>query len=304
MEYKSKQYQRLRQMIRGKILRNEPLSEHTSFKIGGPAEYYIYPADLEDLTKVIDFCSREGIKRFIIGNGTNILFSDEGFEGIIIDLTKTFCKLGCRNDIITAGAGVSLRQLLKYCIERGYAGLEWTAGIPGAVGGSIKMNAGAHGQEIGDRVDFCSILDKSGSLEIQKQPDLKFAYRSVGLQSQSIVVETSFKLEEGNPKELDRIRQAYLKERKKRQPLTLPSAGSIFKNPADYSAGRLIDEAGCKGMRIGDAMVSKKHANFIVNCSRASAVDVVRIISEIGERVQNRFGVRLELELEMEGFTI
>jgi len=164
------------------------------------------------------------------------------------------------------------------------------------------MNAGAYGHEFGDMLDSCRILDPTGSLEKKERKEIHFNYRYVNIPSAAVIVECVFRLDEGNPSEMERIRQAYLKERKLKQPLTLPSAGSVFKNPPGLSAGRLIENAGCKGLRIGDALVSKKHANFIVNCSCASAEDVRRVIGEIQKKVLERHSVQLETELRMEGF--
>ncbi|MBN2416555.1 UDP-N-acetylmuramate dehydrogenase [bacterium] len=300
-DHRAKQYARLRQVVRGGILIDELLAEHTSFRIGGPADYFIAPRDQEDLARLIDFSAREGMRYLVIGKGTNILFSDEGFRGAVIDLTASFTRISCSAGQITAEAGVGMAALVKYCIERGYAGLEWLAGIPGTVGGGLRMNAGAHGQEMADLLHSCRILDAMGTLEKRDRKDLNFGYRTVDIPTTDTILEAVFALEEGNPREMDRLRLAYLRERKEKQPLSLPSAGSVFKNPAGQAAGRLIDIAGCKGLRIGDALVSKKHANFIVNCGCASSEDVRRLIEEIVARVEKRFGIRLELELHVEG---
>lgn len=300
-DHRNKQYARLRQVVRGGILLDEMLAAHTSFRIGGPADYFISPRDQEDLARIIDFSTREGVRYLVLGKGTNILFADEGFRGMVIDLTASFTRISCSGGRIAAEAGVGMGVLLKYCIDRGYAGLEWLAGIPGTVGGGLRMNAGAHGQDMADLLDSCRILDAMGTLEKKDRRDLNFAYRSVDIPMSDTILEAEFSLEEGNPREIERMRQAYLRERKDKQPLSLPSAGSVFKNPPGESAGELIDIAGCKGLRIGDALVSKKHANFIVNCGCASAADVRRLIEEIIGRVEKRFGIRLELELHVEG---
>ena len=281
---------------------DEPLSEHTNFRIGGPADFYLYPKDLEDLGALVDFCEREGIPRFVIGNGTNLLVSDEGFRGIVIDLSETFTHVSCKGSVVTVGAGVFLRNLLKYCTERGLSGLESLVGIPGQVGGSIFLNAGSYGVEICDRLRSVHLMDRLGTLEKRQQEEITVGYRYTDLPSDGIVVEAQFLLSEGNPKKMESVQEGYLKERREKQPLSLPSAGSVFKRPAGDYAGRLVEEAGCKGLRIGDAMVSKKHANFIVNCHFASAQNVLRLVDEVKERVLERFDIDLELEIHLLGF--
>jgi UDP-N-acetylmuramate dehydrogenase len=295
-------FQRLKQTFRGHILVDEMLSEHTWFRIGGPADFFLYPKDLEDLAAVIDFARREGITVFVIGNGSNLLCSDEGYRGFIIDLSRTFTHVQCKGHVVTVGAGFALKDLLQYCLERGLSGLESLVGIPAQVGGAIFQNAGAYGGEVCDRLNNVRLLDPYGSLERRSKEDLQPQYRKIRLAPGTILVEAQFFLAEGHPKKMEAAQQSYLRQRRDKQPLSLPSAGSVFKRPeADY-AGRLIEEAGCKGLRIGDAMVSKKHANFIVNCHLASATDVIRLIDEVRQRVMERFGVELEMEIEKVGF--
>ncbi len=302
MEKATALFQKLRQVFRGKILMNELLSERTSFHIGGPADFYLYPKNLEDLIAVVDFCQREGVHRFVIGNGTNLLVSDSGYHGIVIDLSETFVHISCKGNMVTVGSGMRMRDLLKYCTERGLSGLEPLAGIPGQVGGGIWLNAGAYGREISDALRNIRLLDKFGTLEKLQREEINMGYRYIDLPRDVIIVEAQFFFSDGNPKEMELVQRSYLKKRKEKQPLSLPSAGSVFKRPPGDYAGRLIEEAGCKGLRIGDAMVSKKHANFIVNCHLASAQDVRRLIEEVKERVFQRFGVELELEIHLLGF--
>jgi UDP-N-acetylmuramate dehydrogenase len=299
---KIQNFQLMRQSFQGKILMDESLSEHTSFHIGGPADYYVYPKDLEDLREIVNFCKREGVPRFIIGNGTNLLVSDEGFRGIVIDLSRTFTHIRCKGETVTAGTGIPLRHLLKYNTERGLSGMESLVGIPGQVGGAICLNAGAWGGEMKDCLDSVTFLDKYGTVETKYKAELEFGYRISKLPDEAVLIEAQFRLSEGNPKEMEAIQMAHVKNRREKQPLSLPSAGSIFKRPEKDYAGRLIEEAGCKGLRIGDAMVSKKHANFIVNCRLASAQDVLRLIDEVKNRVYQRFEVILATEIHFLGF--
>lgn len=303
MDVKTQQYNRLKQAFRGQILVDKLLSEHTSFRIGGPSDYYIYPKDLEDLSAVIDFCQREKILRFTIGNGTNLLVSDRGFQGVVIDISETFTHLHCKGSVVTVGAGVDLPHLLKYCTERGLSGLESLIGIPGQVGGAIRTNAGAWGGAICDHLLNFRALDRYGMLERKQRNDITVGYRYTNIASDAIIVEAQFLFSEGNPKQMESFQKIKLKERREKQPLSLPSAGSVFKHPPGDYAGRLIDEAGCKGLRIGDAMVSKKHANFIVNCHLASAEDVVRLIKDVRGNVFKRFNIELELEIQKIGFS-
>lgn len=300
---RNQQLQKLKQVFRGKILMDEPLSEHTYFRIGGPADFYLYPKNLEDLSAVVDFCQREEIPRFVIGNGSNLLVSDDGLRGVVIDLSETFTHIHCKGVLVTVGAGVPLESLLRYCTERGLCGLESLVGIPGQVGGGICLNAGAFDGEISDPLRSLRLLDRFGTLEKRQRENITVGYRTTDLPSDGIIVEAQFLLSEGNPKEMEAVQKARMKERREKQPLSLPSAGSVFKRPQGDYAGRLIEEVGCKGLRVGDAMVSKKHANFIVNCHLASAQDVLRLIDEVRERVLHRFDVELELEINLVGFS-
>ena len=302
MESDTHLFQRLKQVFRGKLLLDEPLSEHTYFKIGGPADYYLYPKDLEDLAAVVDFCQKEGVPRFVIGNGSNLLVSDEGYRGIMIDVSETFSHLQCKGYVVTSGAGVALRRLFKYCMERGLSGFESLVGIPGQLGGAVKINAGAYGNTISEHLMNVRLLNADGTLERRSKEDITFGYRITDLPDEAILVEMQFHLTEGNPKVMEDKQAEYMARRKDQQPLSLPSAGSVFRRPPGDYAGRLIEEAGCKGLRIGDAMVSKKHANFIVNCHLASALDVRRLMDEIRQRVMDQFDVMLEPEVILVGF--
>ena len=239
MDPKVQQYNRLKQAFRGKIVVNEPLSEHTSFRIGGEADYYLYPNDLEDLSSVVDFCQRERISRFTIGNGTNLLVSDRGFKGIVIDISETFTHIHCKGSIVTVGAGVNLKDFLNYCTERGLSGLESLVGIPGQVGGGIRINAGAWGEEIFDYLLNVRMLDRLGMLERRQKDEITVGYRYTDIPSDTIIVEAQFHLSDGHPKQMESIQRTKLKERREKQPLSLPSAGSVFKHPPGDYAGRL-----------------------------------------------------------------
>ena len=293
---------KMQQICKGRVLMDELMSKHTYFKIGGPADFYVYPGNMEELVALLDLCKKNGMNVFIIGNGTNLLVSDSGFRGVVIDISKTFNHLQCNGYQIATGAGVTLTNLHRYCKDRGLAGLEPLFGIPGQVGGGVRMNAGAYGTEIFDLITYVKYLDESGMLMTTPAGDIEFGYRYTSIPNTAIVVEVGIQLEDGNPKEIETHQQKYMKRRRISQPLSLPSAGSMFKRPPGDYAGRLIEESGCKGLRIGDAMVSRKHANFIVNCGLATADNVLRLVEEIQNRVFERFQVKLEMEVLKVGF--
>jgi UDP-N-acetylmuramate dehydrogenase len=302
MQKPDPRFKTLGRALRGKLLIDEPLSRHTSFRIGGPADFYCYPKDLEDLASLVATCKAEGIPRFVIGNGTNLLAADAGFRGAVLDLSEAFREIRVTGKTATADAGVTLWDLLKTLGSRGLAGLESLAGIPGQVGGALRLNAGAYGAEIGDCLASVAVLDGGGEMALFERKALRMEYRQTDFPEDSVIVQARFELREGDASAIEASHQAALAKRREKQPLSLPSAGSVFKRPPGDFAGRLIEEAGLKGLRIGDAMVSKKHANFIVNCQSASASDVRRLIEEVQNRVRERFGTDLEPEIHFLGF--
>jgi UDP-N-acetylmuramate dehydrogenase len=299
---KARQYQLIRQSLKGDMLVDEPLSKHTSFRIGGPADIYYYVPDEENLAESLALCRGEGIPRFIIGNGTDILVSDEGFRGLVVDLSNGFRNLSCQGGKASAGAGVELKEFLQVLTRRGLSGMENLAGIPGAMGGCIRLNAGAFGSEMKDRLDAVRFMEASGEVAELSKNEVVMEYRRTSLSPDGVVLEARFALDDGNPGDMEAVQNDILSRRKEKQPLSFPSAGSVFKRPPGGFAGRLIEEAGCKGLRIGDAVISKKHANFIVNVHYATAQDVLRLIDEVRDKVFQRFKVVLELEIQLVGF--
>lgn len=299
----NKRFKELTELIQGDILSLELMSKHTSYKIGGAADFYAYPKDFEDLSKLIEYTQKENIPRFVIGNGSNILVSDNGIRGLVIDLSKGFRQIKIQGSHLTVGAGMTLEEMLNFCADRGLSGNERLAGIPGHIGGCIKLNAGAFGGNISDRIVSVSMIDKYGTLIKKTKNEIEWGYRYTSFEKDHIIVEAEFHLSDGNPKEMQAVQNGYIKRRKQKQPLSLPSAGSVFKRPQGDYAGRLIEDSGCKGLRIGDAMVSRKHANFIVNCGVATARDVLRVIDEVKEKVFQQFGVVLEMEVHLVGFS-
>ena len=287
--------------FRGEFRRAVPLSEVTSFKIGGPADVVLYPQGLEDLQIIMALCREEGMGYFPLGNGTNLLASDRGVREPLINLSCGIEDIRKQETKVMVGAGLGLPQLLRFCASNGLSGLEPLAGIPGTVGGGIRMNAGSWGMEIGDRISSLMIMDRAGGIRWLKQKEVTFDYRGINLPPEEIIIQGEFTLRTGEETEITEKMKDFVRKRKETQPLFQPSAGSIFKNPPDMPAGKLIEEAGLKGLRRGDAMVSPLHANFIVNVGTARARDVIGLITQIRERIYQEKGIRLELEVQIIG---
>ncbi len=302
MSVKTEMFRLLNQAVRGRLLEDEPLSGHTSFRIGGPADFWFVPKDIEDLAAGLKACSGGGVPVFVIGRGTNLLVADSGFRGVVFDLSESFSGVSGEGPDVSAGAGGLLWDLLDYCAGRGLSGFEALAGIPGSVGGGVRLNAGAFGREVRDRLVDVMTVDADGTITVRDRDSLAMGYRSTALPEGSVVASARFRFESGDPLRMKAEQEAVLAKRREKQPLSMPSAGSVFKRPPGDFAGRLIEDAGLKGLRIGDAMVSGKHANFIVNVGSASGSDVKALIDEIIGRVHARFGVTLEPEIRFLGF--
>jgi len=258
-----------------KIKVNVLLAEHTSFKIGGPAKYFVEVENSEEIIKAVEFAKSNHLPYFILGGGSNLLVSDNGFDGLVIKVQNTKHQiLGTK---IIAEAGVKLSDLVKASIENNLTGLEWAIGIPGTIGGAVKINAHAFGSNISELVG-----------------DIK--------KDNNIIISVELELKKGDKKESDKLIEEYIKKRKNSQPLEYPSAGCIFKNIPGYGAGRLIDKAGLKGVKIGQAMISDKHANFIINLGGAKAEDIVKLIKLVKETVKDKFKINLKEEINYLGF--
>jgi UDP-N-acetylmuramate dehydrogenase len=307
-----------------KIRENVLLRDYTTFKIGGPARYFFVAKNKEDLKNAILWAKKKKLPFFILGGGSNVLFSDNGFNGLVIKLQNTQYEI--RNTNVIAGAGVSLQKLVLETAKKGLSGLENLAGIPGTLGGAIWGNAGAFGREIGDLVEEVKVLDAGSSkLEVKKlrNKDCKFGYRDSIFKRKKnwIILEATLRLKKGKKKEIEEKIKEFLRLRKEKQPLEFPSAGSVFKNvPVEkvpkkiqekfkekikdgfLPAGVLIEAAGLKGFQIGGAKISEKHANFIVNVENARAKDVVKLIELIKKEVKRKFNIELEEEIKLVGF--
>ena len=293
----------LREKVTGKFLDNEPMTKHTSYGIGGPARAYITPADQDDLAAILRFAQKNNIPTFFAGSGSNLLVADEGFDGIVISLGKSFTQLSIEGNRIEAEVGVMLGKMVKETTKRNLTGLESMIGVPGTLGGALVMNAGAFGGEISNCLDTIKVMTMNGSTKTYKQSEIDFSYRHSTFPTDEILVSATFTLTKKPEQEIQSQRAQASQGRKDTQPLKFRSAGSVFKNPKpDLAAGYLIDQAGLKGTRQGDAEISPKHANFFVNHGQAKAEDVVALIRLAKKTVHEKFDVNLELEIKTLGF--
>lgn len=295
-------YQQLRSILsEDQILCSEPMSRHTTFRVGGPADYYVMP-NPEQTAEVLALCRRQQIPCQIVGNGSNLLVSDKGIRGVVLAFEKQAAQIRTEGDRIKAGAGALLSQTAGAALKAGLGGLEFAAGIPGSVGGAVVMNAGAYGGEIKDVLIQAAVLTQDGQLLTMKKEDLDLSYRHSCIpERRLIVLEAEFLLQ---PKPRDEI-QAVMEELKKRriekQPLEYPSAGSTFKRPQGHFAGKLIMEAGLSGVSVGGAKVSEKHCGFVINTGGAAAEDICSLIRLIQKKVYEHSGVKLETEVQFMG---
>jgi UDP-N-acetylmuramate dehydrogenase len=284
------------------ILYNEPMKNHTSFKVGGPADIFIEPDDSTELVKAIKDLREQGLSYYIIGNGSNLLVSDKGLRGAVIKIGEKFGSVSIDNDIITAESGVLLSTLSKMAAREGLTGMEFASGIPGSLGGAVTMNAGAYGGEMKDIVEWVELLDQDLNLKRLKNDEMKFMYRkSIIEPGKHIVLRCCIRLKKGNKDEIDSKMAELAEKRKSKQPLHLPSAGSTFKRPEGYFAGKLIEDAGLRGFTIGGAQVSTLHCGFVVNNGDAAAKDVYDLIRHVQKTVFKKFNVMLEPEVKILG---
>lgn len=278
---------------------NEPMSRHTSFHIGGPARFFVTPSDKDDLRKVVNCCKRNKAKYFILGNGSNILVSDKGYDGVIINTSKGLGGIRVQENMIYADAGVLLSKISSVALSNKLKGFEFASGIPGTLGGAIVMNAGAYGGEMKDVVVSVNAYDPDANLiREMSQDELKFGYRTSAFKElDHVVLDVCLKLEDGDPLEIKNKIDELKAMRTSKQPLNYPSAGSAFKRPKDNFAGKMIMDAGLSGFSIGDAAVSSKHCGFFVNLGNATASDMKKLFEEVISRVNEKFNVLLEPEV-------
>ena len=281
---------------------NEPMNKYTSFKIGGPAECLIKIKTTEQLKIILKYIKEKNVKLTIIGNGSNILVSDDGIKGIVAKIEIDNLKIDVQDEnvLLTVGSGIKLGLLAQRCLKEEVAGFEFASGIPGTIGGAIRMNAGAHGTEMKDIVKTITYVDRNGEIHKIEKEQAKFEYRNSLFSHQDyIILETEIQLEKGNATEIKAKMTEYANYRKEKQPIEYPSAGSTFKRGADFITAKLIDECGLKGYQIGGAQISEKHAGFIINKDNATAKDVIKLMEYTKEQVYNKFGKIIEPEIEI-----
>jgi UDP-N-acetylmuramate dehydrogenase len=289
-------------LIQGEIIFNEMLSRHTTWRVGGPADCLIVPCNLEDVINIVKIAKEEKIPLNLIGNGSNLLIKDKGLRGITIKIGSALSRHKVEDLKITADAGLKLAKLIHIANDAGIGGFEFGIGIPANIGGAVVMNAGAYGGAMEQIVKEVLVVNSFGELVKLSLDQLGFGYRKSNLQSgNDIIVEVTFQGAAGDSNELKTRAREILAERKGKQPLQYPNAGSVFKNPPDEIAGKLIDLAGCKGFKVGGAEVSRLHANFIINNENAKAQDIIDLIEKVQETVSRKFGIYLQPEVRVMG---
>lgn len=295
----------LRGSFEGEIKSLEPMSNHTSLRIGGPADIFAVPRDVSSVTSLHAQLKRNNVPVFPLGGGTNVLIKDGGVAGVVLCLTSfrriEFLRRSEARVYLLVEAGTLLQRLVNYAKEHGYTGIEGLAGIPGTVGGAIAGNAGAFGYEIKDVLASVEIIDAEGQSRRISADEITFGYRHSGIRQDEIILNAEITLGMGNPGEVASRIENFLGMKRGKQPIWERSAGCVFRNPAGFSAGKLIDEAGCKGMRVGDVEVSTVHANFFINKGKALAFDFISLMEAVARKVHERFGVVLEPEIKIIG---
>ena len=291
-------------ITKGTILTGEPMSRHTSFQIGGPADVFVQPATGDEVRQAICLAREEQIPFFVVGNGSNLLVSDDGFRGMIIQIGRNLQEISVVDDEIYVQAGALLSRVARTALEHELTGMEFAAGIPGSLGGAVAMNAGAYGGEMKDILVEAEVLTPEGEIRNLTLEELDLGYRhSCIFEKDYIVLGARLRLEKGDKEAIKTRMDELAKARREKQPLEYPSAGSTFKRPEGYFAGALIQDAGLKGYTVGGAQVSEKHSGFVVNRGGATAEEVLFLIRQVQKKVKNRFGVTMEPEVRMLGFT-
>lgn len=282
------------------VLSDEPMRKHITFRVGGNADYYVTPENEQQIVDVISYCRKLELPYYIIGNGSNLLVRDEGFSGVIIEIGSKYNKIQVEENKITAKAGAILARVAAKALEKELTGMEFAHGIPGTLGGAITMNAGAYGGEMKDILESVKVLNAEGEIWLIKKEDLDLSYRhSIVSEKNYTVLEAVIALKKGKASEIKNKMDELSVKRKEKQPLEYPSAGSTFKRPEGYFAGKLIEDAGLKGYRVGGAMVSEKHSGFVINYDNASCQDVIQVIKDVQKIVKEKYGVSLETEVKI-----
>lgn len=283
------------------ISKNEPMHRHTTFRVGGPADYYIRPRPGQ-ISQVIKVCREEGIPVQIIGNGSNLLVGDKGIRGLVLEVGKMAERISVHKECMDAQAGVTLARAAQAAYRAGLTGLEFAAGIPGTIGGAVVMNAGAYDGEMKDILAQAAVLGEDGKIQNLSAEELDLSYRHSCIPERNgVVLNASLQLKKGNPDDIRARMEELRKKRTEKQPLEYPSAGSTFKRPEGHFAGKLIMDAGLSGFRVGGAEVSKKHCGFVINKGNATAADILLLIQEVTKKVKEQFGVVLVPEVKIIG---
>lgn len=293
----------LEEKVKGTLIYDAPMSQYTTWRIGGNADCLFLPKDGEDIVAALSFAREENLPYMVMGNGSNMLVLDGGIRGLVIKIGDAMSSYFLRDDmVLEAQSGSILAKMARETARMGWKGLEWAAGIPASLGGAAVMNAGAYGHVFYEILQAVEIIDKEGSLSVVSVADLEYGYRNTSLmQSNAVVTKVFLQMEQGVAENLTASVEATLKSRRDKQPLELPSAGSVFKNPPGDHAGRLVEAAGLRGLTQGGAQVSEKHGNFIVNINHATAMDVLALIEKVQHIVEEKFGIMLEPEVRLVG---
>ena len=285
-----------------RILLDEPMKKHTTFRLGGPADYFLSPSDVNQIPEIIHICRKEGIPWFVLGNGSNLLVSDQGYRGVVIQIYKNMNQITVEGTRIYAQAGALLSAVSKKAMEAGLTGMEFASGIPGTLGGAAVMNAGAYGGEMKDILVSVTVLTDEGEQKVLKAEELSLGYRTSIIKERGyIVLDVVLQLQAGDQDAIRNRMEELKVQRVTKQHLEYPSAGSTFKRPDGYFAGKLVQDAGLRGYRVGGAQVSEKHCGFVINTGDATASDVVRLIRNVQDIVWNKFEVRMEPEVKFLG---
>jgi len=288
-------------LIEGRVLFDAPMRQFTSIKVGGPADALLFPKDVDELRKIFRYARRKNIPVLVVGKGTNLIVKDKGVRGWLVSLTQGMKKFQMKGEKVEAEAGLPLQRLVQFSIDKGLSGLEPFFGIPGTVGGGLAMNAGAWGVELKDLLLSITLMKEDGEVVERPRSRLRFSYRRLALSPSWIILKGQFQLRKGKKEEILKRVKSYSEMRKRSQPLDYSSAGSIFKNPKEGPAGKWIEEIGLKGFRMGQAMVSDRHANFIINLGKATAEEVTNLMEWVEKKVYEEKGISLEREVKVVG---
>ncbi len=284
------------------VLQDEPMKNHTTFKIGGNADIFCEPESIEEVKAILKITKENGIVPMIIGNGSNLLVSDKGIRGVVIKIGDKMNSIEVEENKLFCGAGALLSKISNTALKHSLAGFECLSGIPGSLGGAVYMNAGAYGGEISQVLKEAQVLTFDGEIKTIKNEEMNFGYRqSIFMHNDYVILSCIIELKKGNREEIEQKIKELTKKRTEKQPLNFPSAGSAFKRPEGYFAGKLIEDSGLKGYSVGGAKISEKHAGFIVNFNKATAQDVLELIKYTQEKVFENFGVRIEPEIKLTG---